>query len=149
MSKKEAKEEFPFITAYGPKPVCNVEFKEPSRTVSYFKKECDINEIVNRWMATGVIDHQERRQPKYIDCIDPIDYQEAMDVLCRAEEQFDDLPVEVRDRFHHDPLKLLEFVDDDSNYEEAVKLGLVEPKYVENPDVVNKNVKATDDNAKA
>jgi phage internal scaffolding protein len=61
-----------------------------------------------------------------------------MDVLCRAEEQFEELPVEVRDRFHHDPLKLLEFVDDDSNYDEAVQLGLVEPKNVGNPDVVNK-----------
>lgn len=142
MSKKETKEEFPFVTAYGPKPVCNVQFTEPSRTVSYFKKECDINEIVNRWMSTGVLDHQERRQPKYIDCIDPIDYQEALDVLYRAEEQFEDLPVHIRDRFHHDPLKLLEFVDDDSNYDEAVQLGLVEPKNVKNPDVVNKNAEA-------
>ena len=41
-----------------------------------------------------------------------------------AEEAFNAMPAEVRDRFQNDPGRFLEFANDASNYDEALKMGL-------------------------
>ena len=58
------------------------------------------------------------------------DYQSMMDTLVQAQEAFDGLPADIRDYFANDPAQLIEFVNDEKNLEEAVELGLVEPKEV-------------------
>ena len=47
-----------------------------------------------------------------------------MNVIRAAEEAFNAMPAEVRDRFGNDPGRFLEFANDVSNYEEALKMGL-------------------------
>ena len=47
-----------------------------------------------------------------------------MNVIRAAEEAFNAMPAEVRDRFQNDPGRFLEFANDASNYEEALKMGL-------------------------
>jgi phage internal scaffolding protein len=44
-----------------------------------------------------------------------------------AQYQFDQLPALIRDRFHNDPQEMLAFLNDPNNYDEAIKLGLVNP----------------------
>ena len=53
-----------------------------------------------------------------------IDFHSSMNVIRAAEEAFNAMPAEVRDRFQNDPGRFLEFANDASNYDEAVKMGL-------------------------
>ena len=63
------------------------------------------------------------------------DFQTAQDIILRANEQFASLPSKVRARFDNDPAKLLEFVSNKDNLDEAVRLGIAlapeEPKQSE------------------
>lgn len=96
------------------------------RTQQHFKDECDINVIVRRHLENG----DPGRFTKagvgtYGDFYSAPDFQEAQEVLLESQAQFDALPARVRDRFFNSPARLLEFVADKANIEEARRLGLL------------------------
>lgn len=86
--------------------------------------DTDINNIMKRYESTGALPQMIRAQPRYGDFSDPIDYQESLNIVRFAQEQFEALPARVRERFGNDPQKFLEFTGDPENREEMVKLGL-------------------------
>nr|QJB20098.1 MAG: internal scaffolding protein [Microvirus sp.] len=100
-------------------------FDGPGKTLQAFKDECDINRIMKRYQQTGVIDHVNRASPKFGD-LEAIDFQSALNLVIEAEHRFAALPAELRDRFGNDPARLLQFVENPSNAQEAVKLGLLD-----------------------
>lgn len=114
-----------FVSAYGEKMQvkldCSVE--GPSRTKQEFKKESDIDFIINRFKNTGFIEHQAAHKGDYGEFMD-IDYQTALNAVIAAQEMFDELPSKIRNRFENDPAKFLSFVEDGNNYEEMVEMGL-------------------------
>lgn len=71
----------------------------------------------------------EDREPQYGVCPSPIDYQDALEIIARGEEAFYDLPPEVRVRFSN-PVEFLTWLEDPANYDEADKLGLLDPEKV-------------------
>lgn len=93
------------------------------RTKQSFKAECDINNIMARFVRTGVLDFTNRRQAQYGD-VTGLEYQSAMDLVVRAREMFAELPSAVRSRFQNEPGQFLDFVQDPANAEEMVKMGL-------------------------
>lgn len=64
----------------------------------------------------------------YGDFSEPLDFQAAQNLIVHANEQFDALPVKVRNRFRNDPKEFLAFASDPDNLEEMRKLGLAKPK---------------------
>jgi phage internal scaffolding protein len=60
----------------------------------------------------------------------PASYHEALNFIKDTERSFMGLDANVRARFDNDPQNFLNFVDDESNYEDAKKLGLLDPAYV-------------------
>ena len=131
-----------FRSAYrNPPDRLSLTFSQPSLTQQHFKDECDINNIFNRYRETGFLTDPLARpteQLQYGDFSTPFDYMAAMNTVVRANEAFADLPSHLRKRFNNDPAELLAFVSDESNVDEAVKLGLMEkrPSAVEQPSVV-------------
>lgn len=104
----------------------------PSRTQAQFKDECDVNNILRNYVSTGVLTHTNEREALYGDFSEvPQDYGEALAVVEEAKAKFDALPSEVRHRFDSDPLKMVQFLQDEKNREEAIKLGLVNKPAVE------------------
>lgn len=89
-----------------------------------FAEEVDINTIVKRFGVTGALP-EDIPAPQYGDYDDVVDFHSAMNAVAHAREAFGALPGEVRYRFNNDPQRLLEFVADAGNYDEAEKLGLV------------------------
>lgn len=90
-----------------------------------FKDECDINTIVRRFGLTGELPN-DVRVPQYADFTDAVsDYQTALHQVIAADREFMRLPPDLRYRFRNDPQQLLEFVSDESNRDEAQKLGLL------------------------
>lgn len=98
----------------------------PSRTQQQFKDECDVNNILLNYVNTGVLTHTSDQVPVFGDFSEmPSDYGEALALIKKSEDQFASLPAAVRDRFDNQPLSLVKFLQDRKNYDEAVKLGLV------------------------
>lgn len=100
-----------------------------------FKDECDINNIMEKFGQTGLLP-QSNRMPMSGDFTGVNDFQSAMQAVRQAEEAFMALPAQLRKRFEHDPNRLMVFLEDEANREEAIKLGLVEAPPEKTRDVV-------------
>lgn len=111
-----------------------------SRVEQHHKQACDINNIVSKYRKTGLLPEREGR-PHYGDFTSGGDFQECMNMITEAEESFADLPSNLRKRFNNDPAALIDFMSDESNLDEAVKLGLVEASKAE--DVKSEVTKVT------
>lgn len=108
-----------------------------SKAKQSFRDFADINKIVARYQKTGMIDNLNKRvEPFYGDVSDIGSYQESMEVVLKADTLFMQMSASVRERFDNDPNKMIKFLSDKSNYDEAVKLGMVIPhKPKVDPDV--------------
>lgn len=100
---------------------------DKSRAIQSQKEQADINTIVKQFGLTGKLP-ENVRMPSYGDFTGISDYQTALNQVIQAENEFMKLPVSIRERFNHDPQALLEFISDNKNREEAIKLGLVTDK---------------------
>lgn len=101
----------------------------PSKTDKSFIAESDVNNIMRRYRKTGfLVDPAVRasRVPQFGDFSNaPQDFMEAQERVLKARRSFAELPLKVRKRFDNDPVKLLDFLADPANAEEAIGLGLV------------------------
>lgn len=107
----------------------------PSLTQQQFAEDADINTIVRRFGLTGQMP-ETLAMPVSGDFSDAVDFQTAMGVIRRAEEEFMTVPPEIRARFGNDPGRLISFLDDESNRDEALKLGLLRPPVEKTRDAV-------------
>lgn len=109
------------------------------RTQQEFAEEADINTIVRRFGLTGELP-ENVRIPQSGDFTGITDYHSALNLIREADEGFMELPAELRARFEHDPGRLMAFLEDANNKEEAIKLGLVNKP----PEVTRTAVEAID-----
>lgn len=100
----------------------------PTKTQQSFKESCDVNKIVNKFNQTGLVSHLNRQNPSYGDFSGLTDFKTNLDTVSQAMQAFNALPSHIRKRFSNNPALLADFVMDSSNYDEALKLGLVVPK---------------------
>lgn len=110
---------------------------DESKTQQQFRDECDINRIVLRASQGADISHVNSRVARYGDFTNIPDYRAAFDVVHRAESLFMSMDWRVRERFNNDPQRMVQFLMDPKNRDEAVKLGLVNPP----PDKVSESDK--------
>lgn len=104
----------------------------PSRTRKEASDECDVNKILARYAKTGVLTHLNPNSPLYTDVSSmPNSYQDALEFIRVANEDFQGLSAELRARFQNDPQNLINFIQDQKNWEEAAKLGLLDKDKVE------------------
>lgn len=96
----------------------------PTLTQGEFKDECDINQIMRRYTQTGRLPITPV-MAAYGDFSETGDYQTMLQQVLDAQAAFGELPSNIRERFNHDPGRLLMFLNDPMNLDEAVKLGLV------------------------
>jgi len=112
---------------------------EPTKTQQQFADECDINNIMRKYSSTGEFTVLTKKGGVYGDFSEIQDFQGMLDTVRYAQEAFASLPATVRLRFQNDPGQLLAFVQDPKNYDEGVKLGLVEPKTENQMPAINEN----------
>lgn len=103
----------------------------------HFKDECDINNILRQFNITGLLP-ESPLSPRYGDFTGISDYHSALNQVIAAEDEFMALPAQIRSRFDNDPAKLIDFLENSENLNEAIKLGLVNqpaelPQVVEVP----------------
>jgi len=98
---------------------------EQGRTKQSSKDECDINKILKRYAKTGQLPDLIKQNPQYGDFSSVPQYQDALNIVAHANEQFSSLSSNVRSRFHNDPAQFLAFTSDPKNVPEMISLGLV------------------------
>lgn len=110
-------------------------FEKFSMTDQRFKDETDVNMILARYRVTGdkaVLGLQpsgERiRPPQYGDFSEVGTYQECLEVVMNAQEQFDALPASVRKEVGNTPEGMLQFISNPDNYDRGVELGIFEKR---------------------
>jgi phage internal scaffolding protein len=99
--------------------------QDPSLAQQNFKDESDINYIVRQFGLTGDLPGQAI-SPQYGDFTGVLDYHSAVNAVLAAQDEFMDLPAQMRARFDNDPAKLIDFLGNEENLEEAIKLGLID-----------------------
>ncbi|AXH75473.1 MAG: internal scaffolding protein [Microviridae sp.] len=103
----------------------DVDFTEPSRTRQEFAEECDINNIMKRFEATGAVNHFNQVGPRYLDLSEGVpELREALDLVRASNEAFMSLPARVRAEFDNDPVAFVDYAADPSNAKQMVEWGL-------------------------
>ena len=105
--------------------------EEPSLAQQQFKDETDINNILRQFNITGILP-EAPLSPRYGDFTGIVDYHTALNAVIAAEDGFMELPADLRARFQNDPENLINFLNDESNKDEAIKLGLIDGQLIEN-----------------
>jgi phage internal scaffolding protein len=100
--------------------------KEESMTVQSDAEDADINIIMKKYNTTGVLTGLNL-EALTGDFSDVGDFREAQDKIKTAREEFAKVPAQLRRRFDNDPQQFIDFVLDDANREETIKLGLRNP----------------------
>ncbi|QXP08597.1 MAG: internal scaffolding protein [Arizlama microvirus] len=95
-----------------------------SCTQQHHAEDADINELVRRF-GLGQPMPTNLQMPQHGDFSDVTDFQTALNLIRQAEAQFMTLPPDVRDRFNHDPGRLISFLENPNNREEADRMGLL------------------------
>lgn len=89
----------------------------------------DINSVIARFRATGMLDHVSRRQPLYADVSDAADLHTQLNRVRLAEARFAALPARVRSVANNDPVQFLEMLADEHGTQLLVDAGLqIEPE---------------------
>lgn len=107
----------------------------PSLTRQEFAEECDINEIMARYEATGAISHVNKAEPVYLDTTEYPGLQASMDLFREAATAFNSLPAKVRREFDNDPQKFVDFACEPGNVARMREWGLAEPEKAPDPPV--------------
>lgn len=108
-------------------------FTQPTKTQPQFKDDCDINVLYDRYKQTGVfyppysgMPHASS-SPVFAD-LSSEDFGDMMvyeNRFIAVREAFEKMPQQVKERFNYDPMNMARFLSDKSNFDEAVKLGLL------------------------
>lgn len=72
------------------------------------QKECDIEHILHKYKATGLIHHVSKFEAKFGDQTG-LDFKQSMDLVTGAQKSFDQLPVKIKKTFWPGPWKAIGF----------------------------------------
>lgn len=100
---------------------------EETKTQQQFKEESDINTIVERFGISGEMP-PTMNFPEPEEFIETMDFQTSMNVIVKARESFMEMPAKQRARFQNDPQKFMEFMHNEENIDEIIKMGLAKKR---------------------
>lgn len=87
-----------------------VTFTRPSLVKPQFADECDLSKIVSRFIRSGELPNLAVRRPLSVQ--DTVDMDTDFDMIqlkrVKVIQAFEQLPLEIREKFLHDPERLLD-----------------------------------------
>lgn len=118
---------------YRPHNRIHPDLSGPSMTEQSHKDQCDIHNILKQFQRTGIIQHINRHQPSFDNLPDTIDFQESMNIVLEAEDNFNRLPAALRAEYNNDPGTFLQALHNPANHDRFRQLGILKPLPVEQP----------------
>lgn len=76
---------------------------DPSLTKVQFANDCDLRQIVRRFLKTGTLPAMQNRQTIFSTDGLPSDFGSLIDSTTRVRQAFDQLPLAERNRYNNDP----------------------------------------------
>lgn len=98
---------------------------EPSLTQQSDIADSEINIIGPKYIKTGIATVTSRKA-LFGDFTQAPTFADAQQMILAAEDAFEALPAKVRERFDNQTGKLVEFLLDPDNKDQAIKLGLID-----------------------
>ena len=107
-----------FRTPFTPRVSVSIDFKESKNlTRSEQAPATDINNIVNKFYKTGVIDYVSNNEPQFGDFTN-INFEEIQNKVAQGNQLFESLPAHVRKEFNNNPAEFIEFIQVKGNIED-------------------------------
>lgn len=88
------------------------------------KDQTDLNKIIKKAKAGEIITHVNEATAQYFDNTEVNEFQVSMNIVANGTQAFEQLPSDIRKKFHNDAGEFLEFACDPDNAEKMIKLGL-------------------------
>lgn len=98
---------------------------QASRTDQSYKEDCDANNIIRKYMKTGVLEHTKMVSGQYADVSDVPSLLAGMERIEKAKEDFLQIPSKIRSLFQNDVTKFYQYVSDPNNKDKCIELGLL------------------------
>ena len=118
-----------FKTPYSNPPTrCWFETTGESMTQQHFAEESEINNILRSHDKNGVIEHIHRGNAIYADFSGITDLSDALHHIKEAQEEFLNVPSEIREKFQNDAGQFFKFASNPENLPELRKMGLANPE---------------------
>jgi phage internal scaffolding protein len=118
-----------FNTPYGKQPPrCWFDTEGESLTQEQFAEESEINNILRSHDRNGVIEHINRGNAIYGDFSNITDFSDALDQIKEAQEEFQGIPWQIREKFENDAGQFFKFASNPDNIQELREMGLADPK---------------------
>lgn len=117
----------PLRSMYVVHTACDLDCSHDGRTRQEYADDCDINKLLERYEKAGIYDIYNPRPENYLDVSNVPDLQESLNVLRKAEEAFMSLPAATRREFDNDPIRFVEFAQDEKNVEKMREWKLAAP----------------------
>lgn len=144
-----------FNTPYGQQPPrCFFDTTGESLTQQHFQEETEINNILRSHDRNGVINHIHKGNAIYGDFSNITDFSDALDQIREAQNEFMNIPSEIREKFQNDAGQFFKFASDPANLDQLVEMGLGNPKpsvampTEESASVETPNISKEDDSAR-
>ena len=115
-------------------PYTNQKKVEPYNTVGesmtqeQFAEESEINNILRSHDRNGVIEHINRGNAIYGDFSEVTDFSDALDQIKEAQNEFQNIPWQIREKFENDAGQFFKFASNPDNLAELQELGLANPQ---------------------
>lgn len=102
----------------------DVEFTLPSLTEQCHMDECKVQNILKKYRETGRLEHTAKYEGTYMDFANAPDYTEAQIIIANAKSMFETVPASIRSQFDNNPMKYVEFMQDENKRDEIEAMGL-------------------------
>lgn len=116
-----------------------ITFIQVSLVKPQFASECDISNIISKFMRTGQLPTMTDRPVIQSTEGLPDNFQDLIDSMTRVRQQFDQLPLEERNKFNNNPEAWLEAVANGKQLEDPTQgkpSGVRSSEEVKTPEVV-------------
>ena len=119
-----------FKTGYAERKRVQMKPSGESLTQQHFAKDADVRNIIKQYDRTGLIANVARGVAQYGDYSEVNEYRESLDMVNRANDNFMQLPAEIRQMFGNDAGTFFEFATNPENEKKMIELGLKEAPVV-------------------
>jgi hypothetical protein len=128
-----------FKTAYEAHDRNGFETQGESLTQQHFTEESQINNIIAYHDRTGIIKNVQKGIAQYGDYSEINEYRESLDMIRAADENFAQLPSDIRRRFNNNAGEFFEFATNPQNEQSLIEMGLAKAR----PEEVGDNLANT------
>lgn len=90
---------------------------DEGKTIQEQSEATDINNILERYARTGLIDHVQKHEPQYGEFA-AYDFQANQNMIAKITQTFEELPARDRQHFNNDPQQFVEFIAQQENIDD-------------------------------